>query len=87
MVQKTVTVKNPTGLHLRPAGELCRAAMQFQSRITLQYGHTEANAKSILSVLATGVRSGEEILFICEGEDEAEALDAMVSLVEEGLGE
>ena len=32
MVSKKVTIKNPTGLHLRPAGELCKTAMQLKQR-------------------------------------------------------
>ena len=38
MVSGKVTVKNPTGLHLRPAGTLCKQAMQFKSSITFHYG-------------------------------------------------
>lgn len=53
MVSGKVTVKNPTGLHLRPAGTLCKQAMQFKSSITFHYGDgNTANAKSVLSVLA-----------------------------------
>ena len=37
MVSQKVTVKNPTGLHLRPAGILCKEAMQFKSHITFRY--------------------------------------------------
>lgn len=37
MVSKKVTVKNPTGLHLRPAGILCNEAMKYQSQITFVY--------------------------------------------------
>ena len=52
MVSGKVTVKNPTGLHLRPAGTLCKQAMQFKSSITFHYGDgNTANAKSVLSVL------------------------------------
>ena len=74
MVSKKVTIKNPTGLHLRPAGELCKTAMQFK-------------AKSVLSVLGACVKSGDEIELICEGEDEEEALKKMVEAIEAGLGE
>lgn len=87
MVEKTVTIKNPTGLHLRPAGLLCREAMRFKSRISFQYKKSIANAKSVLSVLGASVKSGQEVRFICEGEDEEEALESIVRLVEEGLGE
>ena len=87
MVEKSVTLKNPTGLHLRPAGTLCREAMLFKCKIYFQHRNYEANVKSVLSVLGAAVRSGEEITFRCEGEDEEEALLRMIELVEEGLGE
>lgn len=87
MVSKKVTVNNPTGLHLRPAGNLCKEAMKYRSMIKFQFRDTTANAKSVLSVLGACVKSGDEITLICEGEDEQEALDALVTAVENGLGE
>lgn len=87
MVSKKVTIKNPTGLHLRPAGELCKTAMQFKSKITFIFEGGTSNAKSVLSVLGACVKSGDEIELICEGEDEEEALNKMVNVIEAGLGE
>ncbi len=87
MVSQKVTIKNPTGLHLRPAGILCKEAMQFKSLITFKYRQNTANAKSVLSVLGACIKSGDEIELICEGEDEQEALAAMVAVIEGGLGE
>lgn len=87
MVRQKVTISNPTGLHLRPAGVLCKEAMQYRSLITFQYRGNTANAKSVLSVLGACIKSGDEIEFVCEGEDEEAALQAMVSIVENGLGE
>ena len=45
MLQEKITVQNPSGLHLRPAGILCKEAMKFKSQITFQLGNTTANAK------------------------------------------
>ena len=87
MVKQKVTIGNPTGLHLRPAGLLCKEALRFQSSIKFEYGNTTANAKSVLSVLGACVKCGDEIEFVCEGEDEAEALKTLVEAVENGLGE
>ena len=87
MVSKKVTIKNPTGLHLRPAGELCKTAMQFKAKITFAFEGGTSNAKSVLSVLGVCVKSGDEIELICEGEDEEEALKKMVEAIEAGLGE
>lgn len=87
MVSAKVIIKNPTGLHLRPAGILCKEAMNFSSAVSFQFKNTTANAKSVLSVLGACVKSGDEITFICEGVDEEEALSTMVKAVEGGLGE
>lgn len=87
MVSAKVKIKNPTGLHLRPAGMLCKESLQFQSSIQFRYKNSLANAKSVLSVLGACVKCGEEIEFICEGKDEEAALAAVVKLVEDGLGE
>ena len=87
MVSQKVMIKNPTGLHLRPAGILCKEAMQYKSLITFKFKDTTANAKSVLSVLGACVKSGDEIELVCDGEDEEDALKALVAAVESGLGE
>ena len=87
MVSQKVTIKNPTGLHLRPAGILCKEAMKFKSLVTFTFRDNTANAKRVLSVLGACVKCGDEIEFTCEGEDEEEALKSLISAVESGLGE
>ena len=91
MVSEKVAIKNPTGLHLRPAGLFCRTAMQYGSKITVEKKtkseDVTANAKSVLSVLGACIKSGDEINIICEGEDEETALREMVRIVEDGLGQ
>lgn len=87
MINRKVTVKNPTGLHLRPAGILCKEAMKYQSLITFSFDGGTANAKSVLSVLGACVKCGDEIELVCEGADENEALEALVNAIENGLGE
>lgn len=87
MVSHKVIIKNPTGLHLRPAGILCKEAMEFKSLITFQFRDTTANAKSVLSVLGACVKSGDEIELFCDGPDEKEALTSLIALIEGGLGE
>ena len=87
MTSQKVTVKNPTGLHLRPAGILCKEAMKYNSLITFTFDGGTANAKSVLSVLGACVKCGDEIELVCEGADEETALQALVSAIESGLGE
>lgn len=87
MVSQKVVIKNPTGLHLRPAGNLCKEAMQFKSLITFEFEGNVSNAKSVLSVLGACVKCGDEIELTCEGEDEDEALKSLIGAIESGLGE
>ncbi len=87
MVSRKVTISNPTGLHLRPAGILCMEAMKYKSRITFLFRDHTANAKSVLSVLGACVKSGNEIELMCDGADEQEALEALIRIIENGLGE
>lgn len=87
MVEKKVTINNPTGLHLRPAGIFCNTANQFKCKVTFEYDNTVANAKSVLSVLGACIKKGDEIILSCDGDGEEEALRAMVEAVEGGLGE
>lgn len=87
MVSKHVTVKNITGLHLKPAAYFCKEAMNFKSQVTFKFEDTTANAKSVLSVLGACVKCGDEIEIICDGVDEQDALESLVRAVEEGLGE
>ena len=61
--------------------------MEYKSLITFRFRENTANAKSVLSVLGACVKSGDEIELMCEGEDEEEALKALISAIESGLGE
>ena len=85
MITQTVRIVNPTGLHMRPAGNLCREAMKFKSKIIIDYSGNTANAKSVLSVLGAGIKAEDEITLICEGVDEVEALAHLVGYIADGL--
>ena len=87
MVKQKVTIKNPTGLHLRPAGLLCKESMKYKSEVTFAYEDGVANAKSVLSVLGACVNRGDDIALICDGEDEKEAMESLIKAIESGLGE
>jgi phosphotransferase system HPr (HPr) family protein len=85
-----VTVRNPSGLHARPAALFVRTAGSFGSQIRLtntSRGTGPSDAKSILGVLGLGVSSGHEIELVAEGDDAQAALDALRELVEGGIGE
>ena len=87
MLTKNLTVVNPSGLHLRPAGVLSQTAMKFKSDVIIESGEKRIVAKSVLNVMAAGIKCGTEINLICDGPDEEEALKTLSEAIESGLGE
>ncbi len=87
MVSKTLTINNPSGLHLRPAGVLSQTAMKFKSDITIECGEKKIAAKSVLNVMAAGIKCGTEVTLVCDGPDEEEAIKTLTEAIESGLGE
>lgn len=87
MKQLVLTIQNPTGLHARPAATFVKVAKGFESKIQIQHGDKKANAKSVLSVLTLGVKSGGQIQITTDGPDEEAALVALIEAVSIGLGD
>jgi len=69
----SLTLRNKTGLHARPASQLVILSQKFESDIKLIDGTTEVNPKSIISVLAAGIKKGTVIDLVIEGPDEQQA--------------
>lgn len=77
-------IHNEVGLHARPAAIFVQSTNKFRSRITIRNvtsGGTPVNAKSILHVLTLGVEQGHEVEILVEGEDEANAAEALKQLL------
>ncbi|MCC8067097.1 MAG: HPr family phosphocarrier protein [Clostridiales bacterium] len=81
-MERRMTVKNELGLHLRPAGELCTMAMEYESKITIHFRDREYNAKSLLSVLSACVQSGDEIVMEFDGPDEEIAAEKISAFID-----
>ncbi len=80
MVTGKVRVRNRTGIHLRMAGEIVKAASRFDSSVTLAKGELEVDAKSMLGVAMLGAEEGAELTLMVEGADEKEAIDTLTGL-------
>lgn len=90
MYTKTVLVRNPSGLHARPASEIVSAAKAFRCRITIARDGSDepgGSAKSIITLLGLGIAAGETARLTAEGEDEQGAVEALATLIETGFGE
>ena len=85
-----LVLTNPSGLHARPATLFTEAAAQYAARITVENltrGKGPVDAKSILLLLTAGVSRDHRIRIVADGSDEDEAVEALVRLIESGLGE
>ena len=75
--QDEVTVSNPSGFHIRPAGVLVKAAEHCSSKVEIIYEYNIINARSLLNILAASIPCGSQIELRCTGPNEKEDLDAM----------
>lgn len=72
-----LTVKDPVGLHARPASILVQEATKFESEVSISANGKDANLKSIMSVMSLGVKTGEEITIKADGADAEAAIAAI----------
>ncbi len=64
-----VKIIDSIGLHARPASVMVQTANKFSSEVVIKYNGKEANLKSIMSVMALGVKTNEEISIVATGDD------------------
>ena len=87
MYTREITVKNEVGLHASPATYFIQKANEFKSGIWVEKEERRVNAKSLLGVLSLGIVQDTAITLIADGVDEKEAVDALVDLIENQIGE
>ena len=86
MYTQEITVNNEVGLHARPATFFIQKANEFKSGIWVEKEERRVNAKSLLGVLSLGIVKGTTITLI-DGNDEKEAVQALVELVQNNFDE
>jgi len=84
-----IDVKLPgeAGLHARPATFFVDVAKEFESEIRVQYGEKSSNGKAMASLLKLGLPGGATLRILASGPDAQEALHALQTAVESGLGD
>ena len=87
MVSQKITVNNPQGLHMRPAGVFAKGVAKFASDVNIVFNGKTTNGKSLLNSIGACIKCGNEIEIQCDGPDEEEALKTAIELIESGLGE
>ncbi|MEA4970065.1 MAG: HPr family phosphocarrier protein [Candidatus Pelethousia sp.] len=87
MIQKEITVMNASGLHARPAAEFANAAQGFDASIEISFGGKKKNAKSIIGIMALGIKQGCTFTLTVAGEDERKAAECLEALVRSNFGQ
>lgn len=83
VVTASTVLVNPSGLHARPAAEFVKLAAKFRAAVTVN----GTDAKSLLRIMSLGLSVGTSVHLTAEGEDAAEAIPALVALIDSGFGE
>ena len=86
LITRTIVIRNPQGLHARPAQLLAQLAATFECRVELVGDGVRVDAKSIFNLLTLAAMQGTTLVLEAEGDDAEAAVDAIVRLVEEGFG-
>lgn len=87
MLQQDVEVVNKLGLHARASAKLSQTASRFQAQVWLERDGNRVNAKSIMGVMMLAAAKGSVLRIVTDGPDEAEAMAALVDLVQGKFGE
>ncbi len=87
MLQREVAVVNANGIHARPAAEIVKLAAKYRAHITIGRDGMEVNGKSIMGVMMLAAECGAVVTLKADGDDAAEALDALATLIASRFGE
>lgn len=81
MVERQVTIPNPSGLHARPASKVVEFVKGYQGSVEIIHGHTTGNLKSILNLLSMGLKQGTEVTLRVSGKDEVAFIGQLAQLI------
>ena len=87
MAQAEAEIVNKLGLHARASAKLTQLASGFKCEVMLSRNHRRVNAKSIMGVMMLAAAKGTTISIETNGEDEAEAMQAILNLINDQFGE
>lgn len=87
MIQREVKITNNSGLHARPATFFIQKANTYRSGVWVVKDDRKVSAKSLLGVLSIGIAKGMTITLVADGDDEQDAIDGLVELIETGFND
>ncbi len=81
-VEKEVIIKNPHGLHARPAAIFVQTASKYNSEISITKDGEKVNGKSIMGILMLAAHKGSKVIISADGDDAEAALEELIGLLE-----
>lgn len=87
MTKQELEIINKLGLHARASTKLTQVASRFACQIWLERNGRRVNAKSIMGVMMLAASKGSKIVLETDGQDEAEAMQALTALINDKFGE
>ena len=86
-MEMEVIIINKSGVHARPAAMMAQLGRRYSSKITYTAKGVTVDGKNIIPITSVGMTCGTKVIVRAEGEDEQEAIDAIVKLVNSRFGE
>ena len=87
MMRRECVIRNRLGLHARAAAKFVHLATRFASQIRVSRDGRSMDGKSIMGILLLAAGAGSTVVITADGDDEADAVDALCRLIEGGFGE
>jgi phosphocarrier protein len=87
VIERAATIVNPLGMHARPAAEFVKVANRFRATIDVKKDDLTVNGKSIMGVMMLAAERGSSLMIRADGEDAADAMEALLALVADGFHE
>ncbi|SBS30000.1 Phosphocarrier protein HPr [Marinomonas spartinae] len=87
MLEESVTIINKLGLHARAAGKLVETTSRFSCDVTIEKDGRNVDGKSIMAMMMLAAGKGTDITIKTNGEDEEDAIKAIIALINERFGE
>ena len=87
LIEREVRIVNPLGMHARPAAEFVKVATRFRASVEARKDDLTVNGKSIMGVMMLAAECGSSLFLKTDGEDAAEAMEALAALVAAGFNE
>ncbi|OTA18316.1 PTS sugar transporter subunit IIA [Xenorhabdus vietnamensis] len=81
MVEYSVVVTAPSGLHTRPCAQLCNFVKNYSGKIEIIRGNKSANLKSMFKVMSMGIKNGMEVMIRVEGDNEEEMAQSVIAFI------